>query len=658
MSTLAAALAWAARGFRIFPLHENSKEPLDVGWTTTATTDPAVIRTWWTDPVTGVERNYNIGCLATDWIIPDVDTKRGKVGLHTMAEIGLEFDTLTVATPSGGYHLYYQRLDRLVGQGPLGRDIDVRSYNGYVVAPGSIINGVEYRVVIDDPIAPFPEHLRHLLSTPRERLTRVEPDIDLDQPEFLDMAKLWLQTAAPKAVEGQNGDDVTFRVACRVRDYGVGPDYCFSLMEEHWNPTCSPPWEAEELRHKVDNAYRYAKGIAGSATPAVAFADVEILEPPDARFYHGPNGTPYHFGGLLALGEIEARPWIFGSLLMTGTVTAVFAGPGAGKSLLKLILAAHMACGKDFLGHKCHKAGKAIVFDGEDDVKEQSRRLHGICSVFGLDLETVRKNVCLVSPDEIMLQLTEGGKFPMVNRESVGQLIETLKDPEIVMLAIGPLAELHQENENDNVAMRYVMGILRMIAQKASVAVFVDHHTAKPPVASSQAWVGDQFAGRGASAIPGSARRIITMYGASQEDCATLGVRLDQRGEFVRLDDGKVSYGLKGGPLWLRWTSVHLWNGDEVGVLAPYDVKDSAAQAARALAGALIEEMRHGKEPTAMLSLDKVIGVMMRDPLTAREGRTVARNRLERALADPVTIDGVEVSLSREAKGLMGVVMR
>jgi hypothetical protein len=49
---------------------------------------------------------------------------------------------------------------------------------------------------------------------------------------------------------------------------------------------------------------------------------------------------------------------------------------------------------------------------------------------------------------------------------------------------------------------------------------------------------------------------------------------------------------------------------------------------------------------------------MMRDPLTAKEGRTLARNRLERALSDSVTIDGVEVALDRGPKGLEGVVMR
>ena len=168
-------------------------------------------------------------------------------------------------------------------------------------------------------------------------------------------------------------------------------------MAEIWNPTCEPPWEPDELKRKVDNAYEYATGVPGNATAAAAFGDVEVLEPPTVAYHHGRNGTPYHFGNLLAIGEIETRPWVLGTLLLNRTVTAIIAGGGAGKSLLKLIIAAHLAVGKDFLGHNCYRAGKSIVFDAEDDVKEQSRRLNAICTVYGLDIVQVRKSVCLVS---------------------------------------------------------------------------------------------------------------------------------------------------------------------------------------------------------------------------------------------------------------------
>lgn len=643
MSTLAAALAWASRGFRVFPLQENSKDPLDVGWTTSATADPDAIRSWWTDPVTKVVRRYNIGSLTSGWLVPDVDTKDGKPGLQTMQELGLEFDTLTVATPGRGYHLWYQGLSEPTGQSPLGPGVDLRSHNGYVVAPGSIIDGVEYRVVIDQEPAPFPEHLRGRLRRPRERAPQLSIDLDLDQPEFLEIAEDWLRKAAPPSG--------TYIVACRMRDFGLSEDSAAELMFEVWNPLRATPRTFDEIKLKVAHAYTYATGVVGAATPQVTFANLTIIPPPVHT-----NGSPYGFGNLLPINEIETRPFVMGNLLMNRTVTAIFAGPGGGKSLLKLILAAHFACGRDFLGHKCFRSGKSIVFDAEDDVKEMSRRLHAICAVYGLDLETVRKSVCLVSQDEILLQLTTGGQFPTINQEQVAQLIVKVQDPEIVLLALGPLAELHNQNENDNVTMRYVMGVLRIIAQQGDVAVLVDHHTAKPPQASSQAWVGDQFAGRGASAIPGSARRVITMYSASEADCDDIGVRKERRDEFVRIDDGKVSYGRRGGPRWLRWTEVRLVNGDHVGVLKPYDVRDSVEIAARALATALADETQ--RVGSATLTIEAALAVMMRDPLAAREGKATLRNRLERVLAEPVALgQNATVSLLRTSKGLEGVVV-
>jgi bifunctional DNA primase/polymerase-like protein/AAA domain-containing protein/primase-like protein len=659
MGMLAAALAWAARGFRVFPLVEGSKLPVDIGWTTAATTDPEIIRRWWTDPVLGVERNYNVGFLTNEWIVPDVDVKEGKHGLETMAEVGLEFDTLTVVTPSGGYHLVYSNDGAPVGQSPLGPGIDIRSHNGYVVAPGSrLVNGGEYRVIIDLPVTPFPAHLRSHLAAPRKRPERQpEAVIDLDQPEFIEIAAHWLRTAAPKAVEGLNGDDTTYRVSCRLRDYGLSAETAFSLLEEIWNQNCDPPWEADELRKKVSNAYEYATGVAGSSTAQAAFEGITALEPPAATFRHGPNGTPYHFGNLLAVGEIETRPWVLGTLLLNRTVTAIIAGGGAGKSLLNLIIAAHLAVGKDFLGHKCFRAGKSIVFDAEDDVAEQSRRLHAICTVYGFDIEVVRKNVCLVSGSEIMLQLTmQGQGGPVINKQHIDELVATLRDPETVMLALGPLAELHSSNENDNIAMRYVMGVLRIVATEGDVAVLVAHHTAKPPIASSEAWVGSQYAGRGASAVPFATRHTVTMFAASAEDCLELGVPSKDRSKFVRLDTGKINYAKAGETQWLRWQDVRLWNGDEVGVLAPHDAKDSFGSAARMLARDLISVVR--QSGSATLGLEQTLGVLMRDPLIAKEGKATARNRLERMLTEPVQIDGTELALIRGIKGVEGVAIR
>ena len=57
-------------------------------------------------------------------------------------------------TPSGGQHLYFRlppEADLRNTAGHLGRHIDTRASGGYVVGPGSVVNGRRYRLTVDAP---------------------------------------------------------------------------------------------------------------------------------------------------------------------------------------------------------------------------------------------------------------------------------------------------------------------------------------------------------------------------------------------------------------------------------------------------------------------------------------------------------------------------
>ena len=103
MSKLDAALAWAARGFRVFPLPPNGTRPSAdwAGWPEHATTDPDKIRAWWEGT------DQNIAVCTTGMLVVDIDTKKGRDGMASWMSLHGGFDTLTVRTKSGGYHLYY-----------------------------------------------------------------------------------------------------------------------------------------------------------------------------------------------------------------------------------------------------------------------------------------------------------------------------------------------------------------------------------------------------------------------------------------------------------------------------------------------------------------------------------------------------------------------
>lgn len=187
MSTLlAAALACARRGWPVFPLAVGGKRPAVKDWESRATTDPARIRKCW-----GGAKAWNIG-LATGpagLVVVDLDRPKGgqqrfnpdgsiytgAVGYDALAaEEGGESgfgETFTVATPSGGWHLYFacpEGLEARNTAGTLAYLVDTRARGGYVVAPGSRTDAGDYAAVHTGPAALLPAWLATRLA-PIER---------------------------------------------------------------------------------------------------------------------------------------------------------------------------------------------------------------------------------------------------------------------------------------------------------------------------------------------------------------------------------------------------------------------------------------------------------------------------------------------------------
>ncbi|MGW3363619.1 bifunctional DNA primase/polymerase [Streptosporangium canum] len=193
------ALAAAARGWHVFPVAIGDKPPVKgfADWEANATTDPGLIRRWWS------RAPYNIGiaCGPSGLVVVDLDTpKPGKEGLRppppwdlpgvtdgadVLAVIceraghPLPFETFTVRTRRGGTHLYYAAPDGTQlrntesdkGNG-LGWLIDTRAHGGYVLGPGSFVDLPDgtgaYEVLHNVPPALLPPLLfKQLVPPPR-----------------------------------------------------------------------------------------------------------------------------------------------------------------------------------------------------------------------------------------------------------------------------------------------------------------------------------------------------------------------------------------------------------------------------------------------------------------------------------------------------------
>ncbi len=169
MSMIRHALDYAARGWRVFPVHEVArhaegwrcscrrgtdcdrpgKHPRTEAGLTEATTDEPTIRSWWARwPAAsiGIATGRESGIT-----VIDADAAGGKPGLVNLTRLCVERggvpQTLTSETGGGGLHLIFSFIEALrTGVNVLDEAIDVRNDRGYIVAPPSThVSGQTYK---------------------------------------------------------------------------------------------------------------------------------------------------------------------------------------------------------------------------------------------------------------------------------------------------------------------------------------------------------------------------------------------------------------------------------------------------------------------------------------------------------------------------------
>lgn len=241
----AAAVALARRGFAVFKLQENSKHPLTEGWPDHASADPQTAFARWTDPVTGEGLNNNIGVHTTGMEVLDPDVKRRDKGIDGLASLdelvdtyGIDTRTFTVQTPTGGRHLYYrlppgEQVRNSADQ--IAAGIDVRGYHGFVVGPGSMIDGIPYEIVRDVEPIEAPRWLITAAGRPTPKAENAGAIVvdELDTAGAIERAVAYLRDEAPISVPGSAGNTL-YRIAARVKDFGISAETNESLIIEHY----------------------------------------------------------------------------------------------------------------------------------------------------------------------------------------------------------------------------------------------------------------------------------------------------------------------------------------------------------------------------------------------------------------------------------------
>jgi putative DNA primase/helicase len=245
---LAAALQYAARGWRVLPVGSN-KRPINHNGSIGASTDTKQILAWWKETPYA---NIGVACGPESFWVVDIDMKDGVDGLASLMK---EFPTVSVdnnflfaQTATGGFHLVFKWPKNGViknAQGIL-PGVDIRGEGGYIVVAPSARKiedkYVQYQwnnLALD--IAKAPEWAQDLA---RRQETKVAQGVDL--------------TAVMSGLGAGERDTELFRYACHLSSREVPYDIAYAFLTVAAD-RCKPPFAHATVEEKLKRAYSYER---------------------------------------------------------------------------------------------------------------------------------------------------------------------------------------------------------------------------------------------------------------------------------------------------------------------------------------------------------------------------------------------------------------
>jgi predicted P-loop ATPase len=234
------------------------------------------------------ELNYQ-AILAHRIMVIDIDPRSFKEGDKPLKRLlddlqlnrkTLLDNTFVVATPSGGWHIYFSKLETLKIRQTLRDYPGLEFKDRWITAAGSyrdMPNKAKgcYKISKNTPanLAPVPNALMALL-TREEKVSISEEGLVSNHPAMIRKFIGFLQTTEP-AISGQNGDPRTYQVACCGKNWGLSKDKTLELMQIHFNPRCNPMWSLAGLTQKIENAYAFGYLPIGAMS-----VEQDFKEPP------------------------------------------------------------------------------------------------------------------------------------------------------------------------------------------------------------------------------------------------------------------------------------------------------------------------------------------------------------------------------------------
>lgn len=548
-SKLEAALKYAARGWKVFPLTPNAKAPLASlvpHGVKDATKDTAKIRDWWTRQP---DANVAIACGVGDCgpYVVDVDAPHGghkHDGAASLSAAGITLpDTLTATTPNGGRHFYFGLLtpptaDKVKNCANVnGLDgVDVRTSGGYIVAPPSTIDDKCYawtNYEVTKYLTDFPDALYLKPKPPTATAATPPPPPSPSSAALIDRARSYLATCEA-AISGQGGHNAALHAAhSLVVGFNLDDSTALGLLATDYNPRCVPPWTVNELRHKVNDArakpqkpfgYLLATNAdrrtsATAATTRGQSKEGTHVSPVASAMTGATNEARYSRRRLLCdfpdpvAEEQNPRALFKNGWLRKGGGALLISVSGAGKSVAQTQLDELFAVGRDFFGITPLRPLKIAVYQAEDDDDEVS---------------DFRNNIRAgLHPQGFTPELIEQAERNIVYHDVTGLAGDTFLDyvryaqerDKADLLIINPLQSFAgcDISKNDQLSLFLRVRLNPILANPtAPCAALVIHHTNKVPsnAKDRKAWLDTNsaaYAGAGGAELVNWARAVLTL---------------------------------------------------------------------------------------------------------------------------------------------------
>lgn len=490
MANLEIALKYAALGWQLFPCRWGVREDAPPG------TKPSHIpyTKWGRDPVNGISSDPEVikwwaqkypecyFCVAlapSGQIVLDSDRKNNKDGevslLNLQRQYGFKLPkTLLVLTPSNGFHRYY--LDRGYGRsGKLARGVDMP----YMVPlPGSIVPGKgEYKIIEDNKIAVIPAIFERLVSTSQtQRAENTDtPIVPWDEEENIERAISYLLYEAKPAIQGDGGNNTTFRVACKVGDFAVSEQKCVELMLEYYDPRCEPSW-GDEITNPIKSAYSYRKTRPGSATAQADF-QLEILKPSQPPLQSGAPIIPNNndiiiYDACSLVNRAISIQWLIKKYIDHNTIGVMYGDPGSLKSFIALDMGLRLAYGMPWADMRPIKTPGLVFYLAGEGHQGLMKRVKAWYMHNGIPLETAIP-FCITNT-----------VVSLDKMENVNRLIATLQryagwaNMPVNLIVLDTLSTIMGDGEeNSNTDMNKFLGLVKVLKWHLNCTVLIVHHT-------------------------------------------------------------------------------------------------------------------------------------------------------------------------------------